>query len=102
MDTETQAASRKLPKGETPDEAVTRVKAEALTPVSYSISLSGSADNGDADEVVKAFEKVVKLLRKTGVSVNGGLTGQAPAFRDAAGTLYPEQVIHTLAGDVED
>lgn len=90
--------ARKLPKGETPSEVMARV---ATGPVTYAITLSGRADDGDPDDVVKAFEAAVKLLRKAGLTVHGGLTGHAPAKRDDLGELIPEVVLHQQAGDVE-
>lgn len=89
------------PAGETPAEATERI-APSGRRVSYSISLEGSGDQADPAAVERVFGRFVRALRSAGVTVNGGLTGQAPATRhEKTGDLTPEVVLHTLAADVE-
>ncbi len=75
-----------------------------MRPVSYSVSLSGSGDNGDMKKVKAAFDKAVKTLRAADVTVNGALTGNVAPLRgnDGAGEIVePAQIIHDLADNVE-
>lgn len=75
---------------------------EIPTPVRYSISLSGGADDGDIEKVQKAFEAFVKALRKAGVTVGGALSGEnVDARHPQTGILVPGTVVHVNAIDVE-
>jgi hypothetical protein len=73
------------------------------TPVRYTITLEGTADAADVEDVRAAYQRAVQELRAAGVTVTGVLTGGAPAQRNEDDTgLLPAIVLHELAGDVPE
>ena len=73
----------------------------AQRPLSYSVNLSGSADDASAGAIRRAFGAFVRALFEAGVTVSGALTGNAAAIRDPdSGELIPADIMHVLADQV--
>jgi len=73
----------------------------AQRPLSYSVNLSGSADDASAGAIRRAFGAFVRALFEAGVTVSGALTGSAAAIRDPdTGELIPADTMHVLADQV--
>lgn len=93
-------ATRTLPKGESPDEAIERI---APQPIHYAVNITGYGDNGDTEAIRAAFARFVRKLRTAGVTVGGALTGNVAGVVDPATNTASERVVlHDLAENVTD